>query len=272
MVKRICIILFSVLATLHVPAQEAFTTEKIKTIPGEYVSFSVDNMDNIYLLSSSNQLKKLNANGDSVAVFNDIKRFGEATLVDVSNPVKILLFYKNFSTIAVLDGMLSLKNIIDLRKKDMFNVSSIALAYDGKIWIYDEIEYCLKKIDDKGTILLKTPDFRQLFDSAPVPQKIFDQSQYVYLYDSINGIYMFDYYGSFKRKVQTTGWTTFFVGNNAIYGADTSYLYKYDNTSLVTNLIPLAENLKKGKQYFLSEKYFYILKNDALEIYSLDTK
>ncbi|MCH5715830.1 hypothetical protein [Niabella hibiscisoli] len=116
----------------------------LKNIPGNYVSFSVDNLDNIYLLGASNQLKKLNANGDSVSVFNDIKKFGEASLVDVSNPVKILLYYKGFSTIAILDGMLNLKNTIDLRRQNIFNVTAVGLSYDGKIWMYDDMDNVLK--------------------------------------------------------------------------------------------------------------------------------
>ena len=138
----------SFFASLH--AQQYAAYEKVKTIPGNYVSFSVDNMDNIYLLNASNQLKKINAAGDSVAVFNNIKKFGEATLVDVSNPLKILLYYKSFATIVVLDGMLNQKNVIDLRKKNIFKVNAIGLSYDGKIWLYDEMDNVLKKIDIIG--------------------------------------------------------------------------------------------------------------------------
>ena len=63
----------------------------LRYIPDVVIDFTVDNLDNIYLLTDRNQLKKLDANGDSVAVFNDVKRYGQASLIDVSNPLKILL-------------------------------------------------------------------------------------------------------------------------------------------------------------------------------------
>src|SRR4051812_45339603 len=81
----------------------------LKTITGDIVDFAVDNLDNVYLISKSNQVKKLNANGDSVAVFNDVKKYGQATLIDVSNPLKVLLNYRDFATIVVLDRFLSLR-------------------------------------------------------------------------------------------------------------------------------------------------------------------
>src|SRR5687768_16101925 len=67
-------------------------------IPGSFVGMEVDILDNIYLLTNGYQLKKLNANGDSMAVFNDVKRFGNPSYIDVSNPLKVLVYYKNFST------------------------------------------------------------------------------------------------------------------------------------------------------------------------------
>src|SRR5690606_8719643 len=121
---------------------------------------------------------------DSPAIFNDVKRFGQASLIDVSNPLKVLLYYENFSSIVMLDRFLNVRNSIDLRKQNIFQVKAIGQSYDNKIWLYDEVNNRLKKIDEDGKLLLETPDFRQLFDEAPSPQYIFDKDQFVYLYDS----------------------------------------------------------------------------------------
>ena len=67
-------------------------------IEGSYTNFYIDNLNNIYLLNKNNQLKKLNDKGDSVAVSNALKKFGDIYSVDVSNPLKILVYYKDFST------------------------------------------------------------------------------------------------------------------------------------------------------------------------------
>src|ERR1700712_6031537 len=68
-----------------------------KTIPGDFSYFTVDNLENIYLVNNnSNQLKKLDGNGDSAGVFNNIRKYGKLFSIDATNPLKLLLFYKNF--------------------------------------------------------------------------------------------------------------------------------------------------------------------------------
>ncbi|MFV0607511.1 MAG: hypothetical protein ACK5NK_16910 [Niabella sp.] len=241
----------------------------IKIVSGNYSSFSVDNLDNIYLLSTSNQLKKLNNKGDSVAVFNNIKRFGEATLVDASNPLKILLYYKSFATIVILDGMLNQKNVIDLRKSNMFRVSAVALSYDGKIWLYDELENCIKKINDKGELIFKTPDLRQVFSETLSPVKIFDQNQYLYLYDSQKGIYVFDYYGAFKTRIDITGWHSFRISNNYAWGTDSTNIYNYEIPVLRTTTLPLPDSIRNYKQLWIGTNYSYGLNDKGLHIMSI---
>src|SRR5215204_1345143 len=121
-------------------AQTDTSFQFVRTVKGDIVSFTVDNLDNIYLLSSTNQVKKLNANGDSVAVFNDVKKYGQASLIDVSNPLKVLLYYKDFATIVVLDRFLNVVNTIDLRKQNIFQAKAIGQSYDNRVWVYDEVE------------------------------------------------------------------------------------------------------------------------------------
>ena len=224
-------------AILRVNAQNDSSFVLITTIEGDIQQFKVDNMDNLYILSSTDQLKKIDARGDSVAVYNNVKRFGKLSTIDVSNPLKVLLYYKDFSTIVVLDRLLNLRHTIDLRKLGIFQVSSICQAYDGNIWLYDALENKLKKINEEGKLLMETPDFRQLFDEAPQPQFIFDQDGYVYLYDSTQGFFVFDYYGTLKNKIPYTGWHNIAVTARSIIATRENRLQRYQ-----VNSFALKEN------------------------------
>ena len=96
--KKIKFILFFVCCCLAnslpliVNAQSSASFQFIRTIKGNFSYLNIDNLDNIYLITDNNQLKKLNANGDSVAVFNDVKRFGNRNYVDVTNALKAILY------------------------------------------------------------------------------------------------------------------------------------------------------------------------------------
>lgn len=249
-------------------AQTDTSFRLVKTIKDDIIDFTVDNLDNIYILNSRNQLKKLNSNGDSVAVFNDIKKFGKATLIDVSNPLKILLYYKDFSSIVVLDRFLNIRNTIDLRKQNIFQVKAIALSYDNKIWLYDELENKLKKIDEDGKVLQETPDFRLLFGEAPSPQIIFDVNKYVYLYDSARSVFVFDYYGALKNKILITGWQNFKVTEKYIYGSDSKMLHRYEISTFRLDDWVLPEQLKNIHSFNFTANYLYALNKNEIEIYS----
>jgi glutaredoxin-related protein len=100
-------LLFILIFPFAAKAQNESPYKMISMIRGDVVDFAVDNLDNVYVLASTDQLKKYNSGGDSVAVFNNVKKFGKISTIDVSNPLKVLLYYKDFSTIVVLDRLLA---------------------------------------------------------------------------------------------------------------------------------------------------------------------
>ncbi|MFI5129005.1 MAG: hypothetical protein ACHQFX_03390 [Chitinophagales bacterium] len=256
---------FFVAAWSHAQTDTSF--KWLRTIRGDIVAFTVDNLDNIYLLSSSNQVKKLNANGDSVAVFNDVKKFGQATLIDVSNPLKVLLYYKDFATIVILDRFLSIRNTIDLRKHNMLQVRAIGQSYDNKIWVYDEVENKLKKIDEDGTLLQETNDFRQIFDPAPLPQRIFDEDKFVYLYDSSLAVYAFDYYGALKNKIQISRWQNFKVTGKYIFGSGNGRLYRYHIKTFLLDDWKLPAEILHALAFNFTSTRLYALRKDRVDIF-----
>jgi len=189
----------------------------IKTYTGDIADIAMDNLDNLYIVSSTGQIKKLNAAGDSVGVYNQAKNYGKLYTIDVSNPLKILLFYKDFSSIVILDRFLASQSTVDLKKYSILNPSAIGNSYDNDIWVYDEFDSKLKKIDEQGNKLLETADFRNVFSQSISPQKIFSDNRLVYLADTTNGVFVFDNYGSFKKKIPVQNWQTIAIaGNNVI--------------------------------------------------------
>lgn len=262
------IIILLLLSVGSASAQQDTTFKLIRVINGDIVDFTVDNLDNVYILNSRNQVKKLNANGDSVAVYNDVKRFGTATLIDVSNPLKVLLYYRDFATIVVLDRFLNAVNTIDLRKQNILQAKAIAQSYDNQVWVFDELENKLKKVDEEGKILQETPDFRLLFKNAPSPQKIFDHDKYVYLYDSAQSVFVFDYYGAMKNKIMISHWQNFKVAGKFIFGAKGATLYRYDIRNFWIDEWRMPEEIQKSKSFNFTSSRLYALKKDSVEIYS----
>ena len=252
-----------------VEAQNDSLFRVLKKIEYPVSSFTVDNIGGLYIINTDNQLKKFNENGDSVGVFNQVTKYGKLSYVEAQNPWKAILFYQNFSNIVLLDKYLNVLGNINLRNKNIFRVSAVTSSYDNNIWLYDEQENKLKKIDDSGNLLSETVDFRLLFDSVPTPQKIIDRDGFIYLYDPHKGIYIFDYYGSFKSMLPLLNWTDVAIIGKTIYGFDKENLYKYVPPLPDINKYKLPESLQDNHSIKLSNHKIYILKNQQLKIYSL---
>lgn len=240
----------------------------LRRFSADVVQLAVDNLDNLYIISSTGQLKKYNSAGDSVGVHNGVKRFGELYALDVTNPLKLLLFYKDFSAVVVLDRLLTLRAAVDLRKLDIIQTSAVGLSYDGNIWLFDAYDNKLKKIDEQGTLLLETPDFRTIFGDAVQPQQIIDQAGTVYVYDPAAGLFLFDYYGAFKKKLPITGWLNIAVWNNYITGIQDNQLQFFNTATLLsgTRALPVAQQPLQNLRISNNKLFYWTA--DSVRIYN----
>ncbi len=260
-------VIFFIFETAYPQSDSIF--KFVQKIDGNFSYFTVDHLNNIYVLTNGNQLKKISEKGDSLSVFNDIKRFGYPTYIDVNNPLKILLYYKKFSTVIVLDRFLNMRNTINLRKQNIFTVNAISTAYDNNIWVFDEQNYKLKKIDEEGKVLQETADWRNLLEEAPSPNKIIDRDNFVYVYDSAKGFYIFDYYGSFKNKLTFTGWQNVEVNGKILYGFNNHSLFTYQLQSLSLKEFLLPNFFNNYTSIKAINGNIYLLKNDGIYHYKV---
>jgi hypothetical protein len=237
-----------------------------RTYEGDIADAAIDNLDNLYIVSSTGQIKKFNAAGDSVGVYNQVKQFGRLFSIDVSNPLKLLLFYKDFSTVVVLDRFLATINTISLRKFSILQPGAIGMSYDDHIWVYDEYDNKLKKIDNQGNKLLETTDFRTVFNQIISPQKIINDNGLVYLADTLSGVFVFDNYGSFKRKVPMINWQSFAVNRNNLISTQNEMITIYNQSTLLetTRKNPF---FKPYHHSFTTANKFISFSNNRLEIY-----
>ena len=234
----------------------------------DIVDFTVDNLGNIYVLNSDNQLKKLGPHGDSLAVFNDVRRYGKITTIDATNPLKLLVYYREFTTVVELDRFLNLINTVDLRKQNILQAKAIGLAYENNIWVFDELDAVLKRIKDDGSLVDQTTDFRQLFDSVPDPTVIRDRGDLVYLYDPTKGVYIFDHYGTLKTHLDLRGWQDFNVIGKNLLGHDDHRFFRYEPGTLNMLEQPIPSECQGAIRIDITPTVIYVLKKTGLEVYS----
>src|SRR4030095_7575372 len=99
-------------------------------------------------------------------------------------------------------------------------------------------------------------------DPVPAPEQIIDKSGFVYLYDPLKGMYVFDYYGAFKNKLTFLKWRDFTVTGKAIYGFDDKYFYSYASNSLDLQQYAVPANFTKYTSLKVGNNKLYLLKDN----------
>jgi len=178
----------------------------IKTIPGQFTDHFTNSLEQVYALTPTGQLKKYNLADTTVLIYNDLKKYGKPSTLDISNPLRTIVFFKSSVTATILDRLLTLRNTIALRQFDFFNVACVANTYDNNLWIFDTRDLKLVKINDQGETLLSSTDLRNLGAELPQhPDMIFEYNQMLCLVDQHNGLYLFDRYGAYQNRIALNG-------------------------------------------------------------------
>lgn len=241
----------------------------VDSIKGQFNNFAVDNLGFVYVVTATNQIKKLDKNLDSVAVFNNVRQNGTVSCIDVTNPLKILVYYKDFATVVLLDRFLNTRQTINLRNQNILQVKAIALSYDNNIWLFDELDACIKKIDEQGKIIFKSADFRMLFDDYENPTQIIDKDGLLYLYNPKTGWLIFDYYGALKSKFAILNWQDVDVVDGLLVGRDEQFLFRADPKLLSIKQAEPTISLNGCKKIYTDRDNCFVLKENALELYKI---
>ena len=249
---RILLICFSwILFLLSSSAQEIGAAVQVKTIVGKFTYCKPDGLGNIFALTQNGQLKKYNAAFDSMGVFNDVRRYGRLHSISFGNALRTLLYFREYRTVLILDRLMQVVNKIDLRKANVFQASLATLGYDNAIWIFDEQESRIKKLDEEGKLILETADLRLVLNEAIRPEALFDLGGNLYLYDPVKGLFIFDYYGGFNKKIALLDWSLLQPLGKNVVGVKGGKLMAY-----VPNSIDIKESDLTALKLTASNLYF----------------
>lgn len=166
--------------------------------------FTADGLNQIYYVNADNEIVKFNCN-DSTSITYSNYSLGTPTSIDVSNPLKILVFYKDQQTIVILDNELSAISTIQL--KGNFNginyqpAAICKLEGTDHIWMYDELSRKLIRLDESGQLLAASESFDQQFDFNLDVVKIFSSQDKVYVNVKNEGFLVFDAYANYVTTI-----------------------------------------------------------------------
>lgn len=113
-----------------------FPTQLNKVLVSCDTFLGFDNQNNLYTLKNN----ILTKNSDSTIYQYNNLSLGDIFNVDFQNPLQIVIFYKNFNTVILLDNQLNEIKRIDFNLlSDPVNIHSVALSSQNQLWFLDTI-------------------------------------------------------------------------------------------------------------------------------------
>lgn len=239
---------------------------KKNTLSTNAVFFSIDQLQQIYTVSPSNELIKYSATGIPQFNYNN-NTLGALTRVDVTNPFSILLFYSDFRTLITLDRNLTETNVFDLYSLDVNEIRAIAQSSDNNIWLYDDVRFKLKKINKQGKTLIESNDLSLLLEKALFPNFIMESDNRVYVNDPAVGILVFDVFGQYLKTLERKGLASFQIYNQQLLYLQDQQLHAFHLQSLLNSTVQLPKKITKETQVFLQKGQLYWLEDGQLTLY-----
>ncbi|MBS1616779.1 MAG: hypothetical protein JST06_11755, partial [Bacteroidetes bacterium] len=190
------LLLALIILSMAFGANAADSLRILSSRPMNARAITTDELGNIYAILQDNTFARYDAQCDSTGYYRSTLN-GPLGSADVSNPLRVLLFFPSFSKLQVLDRQLSLKAELDLRTLNFFSTHAIATASDGKIWVYDPLRARLVKLDETGARSLESNDLRELLPFVPHANALLERNQRLYLNDTSQGMLVFDAFATY---------------------------------------------------------------------------
>ena len=184
---------------------------------------TADNLGNTYIVTAANSIEKYASDGRFLTWYSDNRR-GQVTWLDVSNPLKVLVWYADFRTVLFLDRSLTQLGEVNLIQVGYPDVRVVAAALDGNLWLYDEVNFRLLKITPEGEKRAESQSLNLLEYTPRQPALLREQDNRVYLADRTAGLGVFNAFGQFERTWKSAQVVSDFqvVDNQLIYLSDSS--------------------------------------------------
>lgn len=236
-------------------------------IPLNGGAFTTDNLQNVYVYEGT-VLKKYSPAGTLLYTHGD-KSYGDITSVNAYDPMKVMVFYKDFPVILYLDNTLSQNgNVINPSDLGYPLTSLACVSHDNGLWLYDGQNLQLVRFDVNLTPLQKTGNLNQLLNLQLNPTALWEYNSYVYLNDTTEGILMFDDFGTYYKTLPFKGVKHFQVRGDDVFYMQGHKLHSFHMKTITEDVIAQPDSMAtqcRVEKNLLFEKYL-----DTVRVYSIN--
>ena len=258
--KRLVLLCYSIMLTFGTVVSQNEPLKKIGELPVAATGVVTDKIGNIYTFKNE-EIMRHASKSDRVRR-ESFKKYGNISSVDVINPLKILVFFQDLVLIVFLDNELGIRGqTLELDFMGYPQVTAVCRSYDNGTWLFDKSTFRLSRLSENLRETNSTSNLMQITGSQINPDMMIETNRRLYLSDYNEGIFVFDFFGTFIRKIHAKGVKSLdFFGDNVYFLTDkeigildetTSDIHYVDNPNKEATSMAVQKNrilLSDGKK------------------------
>lgn len=220
--KKFLYILILIVFGQSLGAQEVVNSDYTKGID----AFEIDKLNNFYFIKD-NQILKTDSEFNKLYDYSD-KTFGNIYFIDVSNPFRVLVYYKDFNVIVFLDNKLApLRSPIYLDDLNYFSADAVCSSSFESFLVFDSQNTRINTISkDLVTTQKGTSLYSIVSEQKPVKMK--ESNNYIFISFENGYIHVLDKYANYVDSFFYDGLIDFDCINDDLYLLGNNELIAFD--------------------------------------------
>lgn len=246
-------------------AQQPDSLQLVTAFPLAARFVCADKLGNVYCITTGNHIEKHAPDGRLLAQYSN-NRLGAPVLLDVSNPLKVLVWYQAFGVIQLLDRNMTELGALNLNAAGYPDVRTVASAQDGNLWFYDEIGFKLHKISPEGTELLESQPMNMALEQKINLRALSDDGARVFALDTLLGMLVFNPYAQFQYVIKEATGQDFQVEQNRLFLLQNAQLLLLDFLSPKKQFLKLPDTA--NAHAWMGPRRLMVTKNGICQVYA----
>lgn len=226
-------------------------------LPGKVLYYTTDELCHIYVTKPNFAVVKYTPDGKELYRYANT-RLDEPTFTDATDPFNILLFYQEYQTVILLDRTMTETARLNFGDFDLFNVNAVGISSDNNLWVYDELNFRLKKMNRNGETIQESDDLGLLLNANIKPNFITERNQKVFVNDPDIGILVFDFFGQYIKTLDFKNLEEFQIFRDLLIFEDAERKTQtFHLKSLLTSPLPPTDEKLTFEKIRIQTGYLY---------------
>jgi hypothetical protein len=239
----------------------------IKNIHVDGERFYSDPLGNVYIIQN-NHLLKYDRDYTRAAEYTNLF-LGRIHSIDVSDPLRILIYYKDYNQVVWVDNFLSeIRSPIWLDNLGADQARLVCSSNQGGFWIFNGLNNQLQYFDVNLQFVHESMALNSITSKDIQPVYMVEKSRKVYLNVPGFGILVFDLFGNYSKTIPVEIAGEFQVTDQNLYYFKSGELFSVDLKTYNTLKLPLP--VENGfTKVEMQPDFLYLFSHKGYSVYKI---